>query len=151
MVSIPHFGQSMEVNIVVKLLFSRVHGGYLWMDSRISINPHLIWRITRLSKQGIDPTSEFVEKDKDKQLAKDIKAKYELKNLGRWYGVSSIHNKGVYFAMQLLVAKLFRKCQHNQVSTLVISLAAKCVKGTIYNWVTFLLNEFIEHCNEAWD
>lgn len=62
---IPHFG-SPEVNAVVKLLLYRVHGGYLWMDSRISIDPRLIWRITRLSKKGLDPALVFVGKTKDK-------------------------------------------------------------------------------------
>jgi len=65
------------------------------MESRISIDPHLIWRITRLSKQGIDPASEFIGKDKDKQLAKEIKTKYGLTKLWRGYDVSSIQNKGV--------------------------------------------------------
>ena len=107
--------------------------GYLWMNSKISINPHLIWRIKRLSKQGIDPASEFVRKDKDKKLVKDIKSKYVLTKLGQGYDVSSIQNKGVYIATQLLAVNLFRKCRNNQVPTLVVSLGAKCAKGTLYN------------------
>ena len=50
-----HFGHSPEINVVVKVLLSRVHGGYLWMDSRISLDPHLIARLTKLSKKGLDP------------------------------------------------------------------------------------------------
>jgi len=52
LIQIPHFGQSTKVNTVVKILLSRLHGGYMWMDTKISIDPHLIWRIIRLSKQG---------------------------------------------------------------------------------------------------
>lgn len=63
---LPHFGRSPEVNVVMKILLSRVHGGYLWMDSAISIDPHLIARLTRLSKQGRDPGAVNVGKMQDK-------------------------------------------------------------------------------------
>lgn len=52
LVGIPHFGQSPEVNVVVKLLLTRVHGGYLWMKYRISKTP-----------------TTFMDKTKDKKLA----------------------------------------------------------------------------------
>lgn len=63
---LPHFARSLEVNVVVKFLLTWMHGGYLRMDSRISLDPHLIGRLKHLSKQGIDPVAIFVGKDQDK-------------------------------------------------------------------------------------
>jgi hypothetical protein len=34
---IPHFGHHQEVNACVKLLLSCYHGGYLWLDQRITM------------------------------------------------------------------------------------------------------------------
>jgi hypothetical protein len=43
---IPHFGRHQEVNACFKLLLSCYHGGYLWLDSCITVDPMLIHRIT---------------------------------------------------------------------------------------------------------
>jgi hypothetical protein len=52
---IPHFGRHQEVNACVKLLLASYHGGYLWLNHRIIVDPTLINRITGLSMQGPDP------------------------------------------------------------------------------------------------
>ena len=52
---IPHFGWHQEVNACVKLLLSCYHGGYLWLNCRITIDVTLINKITGLSIQGPDP------------------------------------------------------------------------------------------------
>ena len=52
---IPHFGRHQEVNTCVKLLLSCYHGGYLWIDHRIIVDPTLIHRIVGMSMQGPDP------------------------------------------------------------------------------------------------
>jgi hypothetical protein len=52
---IPHFDRHQEVNACVKLLLASYHGGYLWLNHRITIDPMLINRITGLSMQGPDP------------------------------------------------------------------------------------------------
>jgi hypothetical protein len=36
---IPHFGRHQEVNACVKLLLSCFHGGYLWLDRCITVDP----------------------------------------------------------------------------------------------------------------
>jgi hypothetical protein len=46
---IPHFGRHQEVNACVNLLLSCIHGRYLWLDIRITVNLELIHRITILS------------------------------------------------------------------------------------------------------
>jgi hypothetical protein len=40
--NIPHFGRHQEVNVCVKILLSCYHGGYLWLDRRITVDPTLI-------------------------------------------------------------------------------------------------------------
>jgi hypothetical protein len=46
---IPHFGRHQEVNACVKLLLSCYHGGYLWLDRRITVDP------------GVDPSDHRIE------------------------------------------------------------------------------------------
>ena len=52
LLEIPHFGRDTEVNAVVQVLLSCVHGGYLWLSNRVDLNVDLIHHITDLSKHG---------------------------------------------------------------------------------------------------
>jgi hypothetical protein len=52
---IPHFERHQEVNVWVKLLLSCYHGGYLWLNHRITVDLTLINQIIGLSMQGPDP------------------------------------------------------------------------------------------------
>jgi hypothetical protein len=52
---IPHFGRHQEVNACANILLSRFHGGYIWLERCITVDPTLIHQITRLSMQGPDP------------------------------------------------------------------------------------------------
>ena len=75
---IPHFGQSVEVTIVVKMLLSCMHEGFLWLDRKVDLNVHLIHRITGLSKRGVDPAKHFVGKELDRQTTERMKRLYNL-------------------------------------------------------------------------
>jgi hypothetical protein len=66
---IPHFGRHQEVNTCVKILLSCYHGGYLWLDRRITVDPTLIHRITGLSMQGPDPQDFYLGKATNHALA----------------------------------------------------------------------------------
>jgi hypothetical protein len=88
---IPHFGRHKEVNAYFKLLLSCYHGIYLWLDRRITVNPTLIHRITRLSMQGPDPQHFYLGKSIDRALAQKIKDTYNNVEKGtRGYNVASI-------------------------------------------------------------
>ena len=73
---IPYFFHHKEVNSCVKLLLSCYHGGYLWLDRRITVDPTLIHLITRLSIQGPDPQQFYLGKASDRSLAQRIKEAY---------------------------------------------------------------------------
>jgi hypothetical protein len=68
LLQILHFGQSNEINAVIKVLLSCVHGGHLWLDRRADITIDLIHQIIGLSKTGADPVTHFVVKDQDRSL-----------------------------------------------------------------------------------
>jgi hypothetical protein len=88
---IPHFGRHQEVNVCVKLLLSCYHGGYLWLNRRITVDPTLINRITGLSMQGPDPQDFYPRKTSDRALAQRIKDTYDDVEKGtRGYKVASI-------------------------------------------------------------
>jgi hypothetical protein len=52
---IPHFRRHQQVNACVKMLLSCYHGRYLWLNHRITVDPMLINRITKMSMQRPDP------------------------------------------------------------------------------------------------
>ena len=107
---IPHFGRHQEVNAYVKLLLSCYHGGYLWLDHRITVNLTLIHRITGLSMQGPDQQEFYLGKNTYRALAKKIKDTYDDVEKGtRGYKVASIQNGIVHLAFQLIAINLVRK------------------------------------------
>ena len=65
---IPHFGRGSEVNVVVHVLLSYVHVGYLWLGNKVNMNFDLIHYITGLSKNGKDPKTHISGKTKDSKL-----------------------------------------------------------------------------------
>ena len=77
-----------------------------------------------------------------------MKKKYKLKKKKRGYAISSIKDKGVRIATQLLASKVMRKCHGDEVSAPVVALAEQCVEGVQFNWVEFLYKEFLLNCKE---
>jgi hypothetical protein len=69
LMKIPHFDRHQEVNTCVKLLLLCFHGGYLWLDRHITVDPTLIHQITGLSMQGPDPQDFYPRKAADRALA----------------------------------------------------------------------------------
>jgi hypothetical protein len=88
---IPHFGRHQEVNACIKLLLSCYHGGYLWLDRCVTVDPALIHLITGLSMQGPDPQQFYPGKAGDRSLAQCIKEDYgDVEKGKRGYKVASI-------------------------------------------------------------
>ena len=79
---IPYFGRGAEVNAVVRVLLSCVHGGYLWLGNRVDLNVYLIHRITGLSKIGKDPQTHISRKSKDTKLPVLLVNKYKIQRGG---------------------------------------------------------------------
>ena len=95
----PHFGRSNEINAVVKVFLSCIHGGDLWLDRKVDITIDLIHQITGLSKIGVDPVAHFVGKDQDKKLAMQLIKKYNLMRGGQAYDVTQIEDKPLRFTV----------------------------------------------------
>ena len=95
---IPHFGRHQEVNACIGLLLSCYHGGYLWLNHHITVDPTLINRITGLSMQGPDPQEFYPGKTVDCSLSQRIKDTYgDMEKGMRGYKVASIENAAVRF------------------------------------------------------
>jgi hypothetical protein len=104
---IPHFGRHQEVNACINILLSCFHGGYLWLDRHITVDPTFIHRITRLSMQGPDPQEFFPGKAADHDLTQTIKYTYgDVEKRKRGYKVASIHNGAVHMDYHLIASKL---------------------------------------------
>jgi len=76
LLDIPHFGRGVQINHCVKTLLSCVHGGYVWIDNKISIDAQLIHRIATFSLEGEDPTALFMDKHEDRIVSAETMKKY---------------------------------------------------------------------------
>jgi len=150
MMKIPNFRRHQEVNACIKILLSCFHGGYLWLDRHITVDPALIQRITRLIMQGPDPQDFYPGKAADHALAQTIKDTYgDVEKGKQGYKVASIQNGTVCLDFQLITSKLVRKKRPTQVMGSVIDLTRKCVEEMQMNWVSYLVNQLEKDCREA--
>jgi hypothetical protein len=121
---IPHFGRHQEVNVCVKILLSCFHGGYLWLDRHITMDPALIHLITGLSMQGPNPQKFYPGKMSDFSLAQRIKEAYgDVEKGKQGYKVASIEDGAVHLSCQLIAGKLVKKNFPMQVTGFVVDLA----------------------------
>ena len=130
---IPHFGHSLELNVVVKVLLSFIHYGYLWLDHKIDLNVDAIHCIIGLSKVGADPSSHFVGKNLDRKLTVKLTKEFNLSKGGRAYDAATIQDEALRFTIQLLARWVLRKCRPNEVPTAAIELAAQAKDRHAYN------------------
>ena len=106
MLRIPHFGHGAEVNAMVCILLSCIHGGYLWLGNRVDLNINLIHRITGLSKTGQDPKIDITGKTKDPKLSPALVSKYQLQRGGRAYDITSLIDNTLKFTASLLAGRM---------------------------------------------
>jgi hypothetical protein len=148
--NIPHFGRHQEVNACVKLLLSRYHGGYLWLESRITVDLTQINQITGLSMQGPNPWDFYPGKTSDRALSQRIKETYgDVEKGTRGYKVASIQSGIVHLSCHLIVGKLVRKNRPTQVTSFIVDLVGKCVEGLQMNWAEYLVNQLELDCRGA--
>jgi len=84
----------------------------------------------------------IVGKSSDLALTEAMKKKYKLEKKKRGYTISSIKDKWVHVATQLLTRKVMRKCHDDEVPEPVVALAKQCAEGVQFNWAKFLCKEF---------
>jgi hypothetical protein len=124
---IPHFGRHHEVNACVNILLSCYHGGYLWINWRITVDLMLIHRITGLSMQQLNPHNFYLGKASNPCLGT------------------------MRLAYQLIAGKIVIKNRPTQVTRFFVDLVKKCVEGLQMNWVKYLVNQLELDCREAQD
>jgi hypothetical protein len=127
---IPHFGRHQEVNACVKILLSCYHGGYLWLDKRVTVDPVLIHMIIGLSMQGPDPHKLYSGEVVDHALAQRIKDTYDDVEKGKkGYKVASIKDGTMRLAFQLIAGKLVQKNKPMQVTGSSSTSQESALKG----------------------
>ena len=120
---IPHFGCGVEVNGMVRIVLSCVHGGYLWLGHKVDLNIDLIHHIIGLSKTGQVPKTNITGKTKDSKLSPTLVAKYKLQRGGRAYDISRLTDDTLRFIASLLAGRLLTKVLPKEVTRSVINLA----------------------------
>lgn len=123
-----HFHHAPITIFIIKQLLCLVHDGYLWLEEPIPITANLIHCVFRLPYKGKDPATISKGKGSDLGIAEAMKTKYKLEKKKRGYAISSIKDKAVHVATQILVGKVMRKFRANKVPMLVVTLVDKYVK-----------------------
>lgn len=123
MLCVSHFHRSIINNFFFCQFLTLVHDGCLWLGETIPITHMLIHRITKLPYTGANVAKKFGGKIKEKELTDKMKTEYGLVRKSHGYSIHSIVDPMVWFATQILVGKVIRKCCVDEVSVLVISLA----------------------------
>ena len=126
---IPHFHRAPISIFVIMHLICLVHDVYIWLEEPIPIMADLIHHISCLPCKGKDTTAIAEGKGSDLALAEAMKTKYKMENKKRGYAMSSIKDKGVHIATQLLARKFMRKGHVDEVLAPVVSLAEQCMEG----------------------
>ena len=121
-----HFHRAPITIIVIRQLLCLVHDGCLWLEEPIPITTDLIHRVSQLPCKGEDPADISKGKASDLAISEAMKKKYKMEKKKRCYAISSIKDKGVHVANQLLAGKVMRKCHADEVSTPMVMLAEQC-------------------------
>ena len=120
---VSHFNRAPVMIFVIKKLLYLVHGGCLWLEEPIPIMDHLIHRITRLPCKGEYPTDISEGKSSDLAITEAMKKKNKLAKKKMGYAISSINDKVVRVATQILASKVMCKCRTDKVPAPVVALA----------------------------
>lgn len=121
---VQHFSCSAINTVYVHELLMLVHDGCLWLGGPISITHMLVHRITLLPFEGMNLVDDFVGKSQEKKLEDQMKSDFRLVKKLRGYGISSISDDAVKSVAQILAGKIMRKCHADELSGLVVFLAA---------------------------
>jgi len=146
---VAHFHHAPITIFIIKQLLCLVHDGCLWLEEPIPIMADLIHRISCLTCKGEDLADILKGKSSDLAVAEAMKRKYKLAKKKWGYAISSMSDKAVKVAIQILADKVMRKCCRDEVPALVVALAEQCAEGVQFNWSEFLCKEFLENCREA--
>lgn len=130
---VPHYHCAPVTIFVSRKLLCLVHGGCLWLEKPIPITNHIIHQTTWLPCKGEDATEILEGKSSDLAILEAMKKKYKLEKKNRGYAISSINNKAVRIATQILEGKLIRKCCADEVPTPAVALDDQCTEGVQYN------------------
>jgi len=89
------------------------------------------------------------EKDREKELAEEMKNKYDTDRGTRGIIIKRIKNVATHLGTKILACKLLRKCRREEFLVGVVAIVAQCPEGTTMIWAPYLLNLFLDDCNDA--
>jgi hypothetical protein len=151
LVYLPHFGSGQHVTTCIKQFLEIMHGGDIWLENIMSIDVELIANITGLPSRGMDPAHFLDDKSREKALAEDMKKKYGTDRGTIWIIIKRINDATTKLGAEILACKLLRKFRREEVPAGVVVVATQCTKGTIVSWAPYLLNLFLDDCEDAQD
>ena len=65
--------------------------------------------------------------------------------------IKEINDPMMMFSMKLMAYKILRKCRKEEALVGVMAVISQCAKGIVFNWVPYLLNQFLIDYRDAQD
>ena len=123
-----HFNQSVSINVCVKQLLVSFHGGFLWINKKVSVDVELIAVVTGLPLPGIESASYF-KKYQDTMLETKMKDTYNFSRDTIGFLINSINDHTVQLTAKIWTTKLLKKMQSNQCIAGEIKVVEPCAEG----------------------
>lgn len=102
---VTHFHRAPITIFFIKKLLFMVHDGYLWLEEPIPITENLIHHISWLPYKGKDLAIISEGKGSDLAFTEAMKTTYKLEKKNRGCAITSIKDKVVHIATQILATK----------------------------------------------
>jgi hypothetical protein len=151
LLDISHFGRSKKVGLCVKQLLAWIHGSVLWMNRPVQLDVEMIAKVTRLPTIDAQPEECLDKRASEKEIVELVKAQFGTSRGNEGIVLKDIDDNATRFANKLMDFKLLRKYRKEEAPAGVIVVAAQCVKGVMFNWAPYLLNQFLVDCRNVQD
>ena len=86
----------------------------MWLKIKVPVTIQLIFEVRGFSVKGADLSQYFHGKDNEKQLAAKLKRKYDVIKDIKDYVISTINDRVIQVATNILAVKMVRKNRLNQ-------------------------------------
>jgi hypothetical protein len=128
-----------------------VHDRSLWLDKRYPIHAEDIHHLTGLSLEGEDVSKGFQGSSKHEKKKGEIilYERFHTQRGGRTMKIEPIFPEMVRTSCYVISNKVMCSYYKGECTLDALSVAYFCANGAVFNWCSYLLEEFLIACEEV--
>jgi hypothetical protein len=111
----------------------------------------LIAKITGLPTMGAQIEDYLDKKSCEKEIVEMFKEQFGIYRGNGGIFLRDIKNQDIRFINKLTDCNILRKRRKEEAPTGFIAVTAQCMKGVMFSWVPYLLNQFLINCIDTKD